>query len=139
MSLKTYNFTDVAVIFGTRALSGFAEGGVNVTRAEDSFTDSVGADGEVSRSRTNDRRGNVEITLQQTSDSNDFLSESIVADENSGAGVKALTIKDNNGTTLAFAAEAWVIKPADSPMARESGDRVWTIRCASLDLFVGGN
>lgn len=139
MSLKTYNFKDVAVIFGTRALSGFAEAGVTATRAEDSFTDSAGADGEVSRSRTNDRRGNIEITLQQTSDSNDFLSESIVADENSGAGVKPITIKDSNGTTLAFAREAWVLKPADTGLARESGDRVWTIRCAALDIFVGGN
>jgi len=139
MSLKTYNFKDVAVIFGTRALSGIAEGGVQITRLTDSFTDQVGADGEVVRSRTNDKRGDAVVNLLQSSDSNDYLSESMVADENTGAGVKPLTIKDNSGRTLAFARQAWVVKPAASALGREAGERAWTIRCADLDIFVGGN
>ena len=138
--LKKYNAGEVGVIFGSRALQGFTEGTfVTVTRLEDSYTMVVGADGEPTRSKTNNRSGSIEITLKQSSDSNDFLSEMLISDESSGIGIAPLQVVDNSGRTIASAIEAWVMKPADSGFGRDAEDRTWTIQCGDLDLFVGGN
>ena len=138
--LKTYNAADVSIIFGTRALTGLAEGTfVTIARDEDSFTKQVGADGEVTRSKTSNRSGTAVLVLQQASDANDFLSESLIADEAAGTGVKPFKMQDKSGNSLAFGRESWVRKPADNAKGRDSGENTWTLDIAELDDFVGGN
>lgn len=140
MAVKTYNAADVSIIFGTRQLTGLAEGSfVVVTRDEQTFTKKVGADGEVTRSKTNNKAGSVVLTLDQSSDSNDFLSESHNIDENTGLGIKPLNIVDGSGTTVVFAREAWVQKPADMDKGRDSGENAWTLDTGPMDVFIGGN
>jgi hypothetical protein len=140
MGLKSYNAAEVTVIFGTRALKGLAEGSfVTVSRTEDAFTMQVGADGEVTRSRTNNRSGSIEITLQQASEDNAYLQQQAIIDENTGAGILPVKIMDQSGSYVAAAAEAWIRKSADNEFARDSGERTWTIDCAQLDQIGGGN
>jgi len=136
----TYDPKKVSVIVSGRQITGFADGTfINVTRDTESFTDNVGSDGEVARTRSNDNRGSIVITLQQISDSNDFLSQLLAADELNGGGVFNVLVRDQLGRAIYQAAEAWIQKPADSEFAREAGSREWTIRCAELIPFVGGN
>jgi len=138
--LKEYNAGEVSVVFGAQALQGFTEGTfINITRLEDSYTMVVGADGEATRSKTNNRSGSIEVTLKQSSESNDYLSQMLIADEAGGVGVLPLTIIDNTGTTIISALESWVKKPSDTGFGRDAEDRVWTIDCADLSMFVGGN
>ena len=99
----------------------------------------MGTDGEGTRSKSNDRSGQVEVTLMQTSLSNDFLSQIAIADEQENAGLGPLLIKDVNGTFLAAAEQAYIKKISDAENARESGPRTWIIETDNLQLFVGGN
>ena len=100
MTAKTYSPADVAVIYGGAIISGFANGTfITVSRDEDAFMKSVGADGEVCRSRNANRSGSITLTLLQSSASNDVMSAFAAADALSGAVPLPIQIKDNTGTS----------------------------------------
>lgn len=138
--VKNYAAIEVQVVIGTRALRGKAEGTfVKCSRDEDSFTTKVGADGEVSRARTSNRAGKIEVTLDATSEDNGYLQGLVNTDENTGNGIVPAKVIDKSGTYVAVAAEAWVTKPADSEFGRDVKERTWVIQCAALDMSGGGN
>lgn len=139
MALKSYAANDVSVIVGTRRLKGLAESFVTISRAEDSFTTQVGADGEVTRSRTSNRSGTIEIVLQQSSEDNAYLQNLVNTDERTGGGIVPCKVQDQSGSFVCIAAEAWIQKPADMEFARDAGERTWTIACADMEMLGGGN
>lgn len=138
--MKTYDPAQVVVTLGPYLLSGFAEGTfIKVSRDEDAFSKKTGVDGETARARNKNRAGSVEVTLLQSSQSNDTLSQIAQADEVGGQGVYPLMIKDLLGTTLVSAPFAWVKKLADVEDGKEIVDRAWTLDCASpIAINVGG-
>lgn len=139
MQTITYDPTQIVVILGGAPMVGYADGTfVKVTRDEDAFKKYVGADGEVTRARNRNRGGTIEVTLSQSSPSNDILSSYANADEDGNMIIPAL-VQDLNGTTLEYAAQAWVKKPADSEYGKDVAGRAWVIDCASLDRQVGGS
>ena len=140
MSTKRYDPKKISIIVGGRQIKGLSDGTfLVITRDTESFTDGVGSDGEVARSRSNDNRGSMALTLQQTSDSNDYLAGLLTLDELAGDSIFNVLVRDQLGRALYEAAEAWIQKPADSEFANESGSREWTIRCANLIPVVAGN
>lgn len=140
MVLKTFDPKEVSIVIGGRAMTGIADGThLTVSRNNDSYTLTVGAAGEGARSKSNDKSGTVVLTLLQTSSDNDYLSGLISADELNNSGIVPVAIIDNNGTTVVTAAEAWVRKPADLENADEASNREWTLECAELLMFLGGN
>lgn len=140
MAVKTYSPKDVSVIVAGTQISGFAEDTfVNVERDSDAFTKVVGADGEVSRTASADLSGTITITLLGTSASNDILSALAVADALSLSGQFPILIKDELGTSLHTAAEAWIQKAASKEYGAEVGDVEWLIQCSDLIEFTGGN
>lgn len=139
MALKTYDPKLVLVSFGEVSLTGFADGTfVNVSRDEDAFTKLVGAGGDVVRSRNRNRSGSVTVTLIHGAPENDLLAAIAQADELTGTGVRALMVKEANGTTICAGQSAWIRKSADAEYAKEAGSREWTFDVESLDMFVGG-
>lgn len=137
--LYTYDFSQVSVIVGGFAMTGFADGSsVTVERDEDAFTLSVGSDGEAARSKSNNFAGKITIKLMQTSPSNDVLSAFAKADELSNSGVIPSMVKDNLGRSLHMAENSWVERMPSSDYARESGTREWVMRTNHLENFVGG-
>jgi hypothetical protein len=121
-------------------MSGFADGEfVSVERTSDTFTKVSGADGIISRAKTNDRSGSLKFTIAQTSPSNDVLTGIAVLDELSNAGVVPVLIKDNSGRSVFVSAFGWVKKPPTSEFAKDISNREWTLDLADLDVFVGGN
>lgn len=140
MPVRTYDPKSVILTVGGVPMSGFADGTfVRVTRANDSFTKVSGADGVVSRSKTNDVSGSLEITLAQTSPSNDVLSAFMTADELTNTGVVPVMCKDVSGRSILFSAFAWVKKPADVEFGKDISNRTWTLDCADLFMGVAGN
>ena len=140
MAVKTYNPKEVAVIVAGRIIGGFADGTfVGVERNNDSWTLSVGADGEGTRSKSSDRSGRFTITLNQSSESNEYLSELEIADDLSGTGTFPVLIKDNSGTSIYEAETAWIVKPAGAPFGKESDNREWIIETDYLRVFTGKN
>lgn len=140
MTVRTYDPKAVHIIIGGVQMIGFADGVfVNAERDEDAFSKVTGADGEVSRAKSNNKSGSLTLTLKSTSPSNDILSGFAILDELSNSGVINVIIKDSLGTTNLFAGEGWVRKSPPVEYAKEISNREWILDMASMDYFVGGN
>lgn len=140
MGVKTFDPKQVQMIIGGNQIAGFADGEfINVERDENTFSKVVGADGEVSRAKSNNRSGILTLTLLQTSASNDILSAIMIADELTNSGIIPIYIKDSLGTSTLFSGEGWVQKPPAFTADKEIGNREWVIDLASVDVFIGGN
>lgn len=140
MAVKTYDPKSLSIIVGGHIVSGLDDGEfVKVTRNNDAYTTKVGADGEASRTKNNDKSGTIEITLLQSSASNDVLSGFALADEINNGGQVPVLMRDANGTTVVATDSAWVKKMPDLSMGKELGNRTWVLECGSMDIFVGGN
>lgn len=139
--VKTYDAKYVIVIFNGVPITGFADGTfISVAPSSDLYTKVVGADGNVSRSRSNDDTAEVTITLAQTSLSNDFLTTQMLLDKTLNAGKGSLQIKDLLGTSLHFFLSAWVKSKPNTEYAKDLTDRVWVFDTGQADIeTIGGN
>lgn len=137
--MQTYDAGKVVITWGPHIVTGTAEGSfVKAARNKPSFALKTGSDGAAVRSKSRDKSGTVEVTLMQTSPSNDYFAAVAAADELFDTGIMPLVIKDLNGTTLITAAEAWLQKPADTDFATAAGDRAWSFDVGRLLMFPGG-
>ncbi len=140
MPVYTYDPSEVVLSVGGAELSGFTDGAfIKISRDEDAFTKTVGADGQVSRAKNANRSGSITITLKQTSPSNQILHGFAKLDEMGNAGLVPVLVKDLLGTTLASSAGAWIKKVSDVEMGKEISDREWILDCETIELEVGGN
>lgn len=142
MTTRIYDSNRVQVSFAGIPVRGYADGDfLTITKESDGFTSVVGTDGEVSRSKTNDRRATIEITLMSTSKTNDLLAAVHKADLEApgGAGVGAFLVVDLNGTSLYASGNCWITRAPDVTYGREANERTWTLQCDVLQDFTGGN
>jgi len=139
-SVRQYDPAEVLVTVDGQAITGFADGTfVETARNSDLFELTVGADGEATRTKSNDLSGRITITLQQTSPSNDILNDLATADEQSNQGVFGSQIRDNSGGTLASGQRSWIVKKPDAAFAKTTENRVWIIETNELVYDVRGN
>lgn len=140
MPVSTYNPGAISVIVGAKILSGWSDDAqVTIERDSDLWNDSVSADGDVVRGKNIDRRGKITLQLMQSSASNDDLTALALADELNGSGMFPVIVRDGSGTTVATSAQSWIMKNAATSFGRSIASREWTIRCADLIMYVGGN
>jgi len=122
-----YDPKEVIVTVNGLQISGFVDGEfINYERDKDSFVKRVGADGRVTRAKSNDKTGLLNITLLHTSPSNDVLSALHIADQQANNGVFQLLVVDLSGASI-IQGEAWVRKPAPFARGNEVSDTVWPI------------
>lgn len=139
---KTYDPKQIIVTFGGIIAQGFADGTfLSVSFNEDQFALTVGADGEGARAKSNNNSARIELTLMQTSITNDLLSAVRRADASlpGRAGVLPLQIRDVLGTTLYEAMDCWIVKSPDVEFSKEISERTWILETDYLFDFVGGN
>lgn len=140
MAVSTFDPKSVVVTIGGITISGYADGTfLEITADTPQFTKITGADGYVTRVKSNDYGAVLTLTLSQSSPSNDVLSALFNADRLSNAGVVPILIKDLSGTTVIFAATGWIQQFPDTAFGNEINDRAWVIDLANADLFIGGN
>ncbi|EOX4865096.1 TPA: phage protein [Haemophilus influenzae] len=140
MALATYAPDEVSIVIGAVIVSGFADGTfIDIEEMSDGVSSVAGADGEVARATSADPRKKVTLTLLQTSDTNDVLSELYAADKVSKNATFPIAVKDLRGRSLFAASMAWVVKSAKLELGKEVGSREWTLETADGKLFVGGN
>lgn len=138
--MKTYDPKSVSLIVGGVPISGFADGSfIRVRRNSDAFSLSMGADGEGTRVKSNDKSGQIEVELAQSSLSNQFLSNLALADELNNAGIVAVLLKDGSGSSLHGAEQMYVKKTPDSDYAKDATSRVWILETDNLQNYIGGN
>lgn len=140
MAFRTYNPAIVTVSFKGINITGFMDGTfIEVERDEDTFTKHVGATGDVTRTRNNNKSGKVTVTLTQASATNDLLAALALLDEQFGGQYGAFQIKDLSGNMKCRSTQAWIKKQPKVERAKESGSVQWEFDCAELEMFVGGN
>jgi len=141
--MKVYDANEVTIIVaGIPIDSGYDDGEFcRIEPESPDFVDKVGTDGEVTRSKTNDRRATCSVILMQSSTGNALLSalNNIDRLNGNGAGVGPFLVRDKQGTSLYAAAECWISQPPNVSFDREPTAREWTIRIANLERFDGGN
>lgn len=138
--VKTYDPKSIALTVNGIPISGFADGEfISFEYDEDAFSKVTGADGISSRAKSNNNDGNLTITLQQTSPSNDVLTGIAVADKLSNTGVVPVILKDILGTTTIFSANGWIRRIPQVNYSKEISNREWVLDLSSVEVFLGGN
>ena len=140
MPVRTYDPKLVILTVGGIPLSGYADGTfISIERSSETFTKISGADGFVSRAKSNDRSGALTVTLAQTSPANDILQAIARQDELTNTGVVPVMCKDLSGRSTFFSANGWIQKPPTAEFSKEVSNREWVIDLADLDMNFGGN
>src|SRR5581483_3335630 len=132
--LHTYDGDQLMVYFNGNLIQGWDENDVcTIEQMSEGFTSVVGVDGEVTRSKTNDRRVKVTLKIMQSSAANATLSAIHKTDLNApnGAGVGAFKFVDLNGTSQANGDKAWITKYPDAAYSRTAKVREWVIEIAN--------
>lgn len=136
---RSYDPGQVDFNVGGRDVSGYADGTfLDVEKNVDQATLVVGSDGDNTLALSQNRSGKITCTLQQSSPLNDYFSGLADALENRTGGVVPLIVKDNNGTTLASAKQAWIVKRSKTTFAKDPENREWVFETGNLVLTVGG-
>lgn len=138
--LYTYDPKMVITTFKGVIITGYADGTfLTVERTADMFSQVVGAQGETSRAKSNNRSGTAKLHLKQTSPSNDVLSAIALLDENGGLGVGPFMVRDTLGTTLIMSPQAYLKKYAHAEYSKDIVNREWFIYLTDVNVYVGGN
>ncbi len=132
----------VVIYFGGNRLTGFADGEfITYEPMSPAFTDVVGTDGEVTRSKSLDTRVKVVVKLMQSSGSNLTLSTALNNDYNTpnGAGVTTFQMQDLSGNTIVSGPASWVASYPAGSYDRTPKSREWEIHIANASITEGGN
>jgi hypothetical protein len=142
MTTKLQNPKKLTFIFAGISVETFASDEfLKITRDTDAFTDSAGANGEVTREQTNDDRATIELMLPRTAGENGAFTAIHAADKLSGngAGIAPLFIKDELGNDVHTAKECWIAKEPDPTYATASTNNTWKFRASNLISVHGGS
>lgn len=139
---KFFDPSQFPIVFGGVQMQQFSESNMAKFEFEgESFTDVVGVDGEVTRSKNMDRRAKLTIYLMQTSPTNDLLSAAYLAGRQgvNGADVAAVRVEDVNGRLVIAGAEAWIMDTPKPTYGKSASEYEWVIRIANCEAFFGGS
>ena len=143
---STFAPNDVTVVISqgdfSHVVSGFSEDSiVTIERNSDTFSLYTGADDTNTRIYQANTSGMITLPLQQTSNSNDILSQLYENDRASrdSSGMFAITVKDNSGRSVFFAEEAFIGRVPDASFGNSMNLREWQIQAVRLKVTFGGN
>lgn len=139
--IYTYSPGSVSITLGgLYALEGLYNGEfVTVTKEVVSADDLVALDGEVGRIMRKDNRYIINISLAQSSPSNNILTFLYNIDKELGIGKFPIYISEGTGTSGFLALEAWVVELPQLAYNTDVTERKWTLKCSSGTLNIGGN
>lgn len=135
--MPAYDFRQVTLTLsnsriGNVIITGFGEGDdvINVVRDDDGIAMTTGAKGFVTTSKVANPVGTLSVTLQAQSPSNSILNTLARTKE-----AFAANITENNTQKLAAGGDmAYVLKEADNPRGKNSGERSWDLKLENLQI-----
>lgn len=138
--MPTYSPEDVVLSFKGVQIDGLATGTmITVTRSTDTWSSEVGGYGDVTRTKSMDRRGRVTFHTMKEAPINDILSSFLEADEESNTGKGPFQLSSLNSKTLHSAEESWFVKPPDDEYDSSTSSTLeWTLECAKLKMHFAG-
>lgn len=139
--LSTYSPKDVTVsIAGLHTVSGYANDTfIKVSKDMKPFTVVRAMNGEMSRLYSDDTGYKVELTLMQSSSTNNILSMLYNIDTATRIGKFPLFIKDGLGQSSFMAGTAWIEQIPDLAFGNELQTRTWVFGCSDAVINFGGN
>ena len=139
MAHKTFDPSQLSVVFGTTAIDGWAEDTmINIETEDQQYNDSTDIHGNVTRYKVNRNTALITLTLTEASPSNDVLSSYAELDKVSDAGSFPIMIKDPNGTTLFSSTSGYIIQKPAVEFGMEAKTREWQIKATNVSNFIGG-
>jgi len=139
--LKTYNATNVIVTYGGHTFTGFAGGDdvVQVSRREDSVQLDIGMQGDGVYSQSTDKSGEITITLQAGSETNDFLSGKASAGDAGALFIAPMIVSEAGTNTRTTADKCTIQKVPDLSKGATAGDVEWVFISPFVNTFIGGS
>lgn len=139
MSIKTFDPSQLSVVFGVTPINGFEENtAISIDMEEPEYNENKDIHGNVTRFKVNNSSATITVNLTQNSLSNDVLSSYAEADRTSNSGSFPIMIKDPNGTTLFSSAAAYIKQIPKVEFGNENKTREWVIRATNVSKFIGG-
>ncbi len=141
MAIALYSPKDVIIsLAGLHTISGYADGTfVRITKDMKPFSKVRAMDGEVARMYNEDEGFKVEVTIAQSSTSNNILTGIYNVDTATHMGKFPMFIKDTKGQTNFFAATAWIEMIPEVTFSSQLETRTWTFGCSGAVITIGGN
>lgn len=144
--LGSYSPESVVVVISNNKFShtvnGFIDGTfINITRVIPHATLYTGADASNVRVVRGVKNCDVTMTLHQSSESNDVLSQLLIMDEEtrSGEDIFAITVKDLSGRTVASSSAVFIGTSPDIGFGTDVSERAWVLHAINMQVFEGGN
>lgn len=142
MTLLHYSAVDVSILIaGLYKIEGLAENTfVSLTREVKPFDFQRSTDGrEGARIYRKDDGYRMEITLAQSSGSNNVLSMLYNVDILTQMGKFPIILKDFSGSTTFFGATCWIEDLPEVDFGNELSTRTWSFMCRECTFHIGGN
>lgn len=137
-TVATYSPSDVSLSFGGYSVVGWDN--ITISRTSPSFTTVKGIRGKHTRVPSGDTSATITLSIIQTSQSNDVLSEVHRLDIENGTGRLSITLKDGSGASVFSSDEAYIINYPETTYSGNLEMRNWTIFCQTTRSFiVAGN
>lgn len=147
MSINTYAPSDVDLLIDGYKITAWES--IKIKRDVPSYTFVKGIRGKNTRIRTFNTSAILEISLLQTSQTNDIFSEihkqDIAADDIDRATTAdcarlVVSLKDKSGTSAFQSEDAYIVGYPELDFAQDFSTRTWAIQCLTTNIFkVGGN
>jgi hypothetical protein len=130
IQLPVYQSKQVKISFLGQDITGLAESFASISRNTDFTVEKVGADGSVSISVHPDETGTFELTLDQNSPAQIFLSGVIEAQKAAKTLYSgSFTLTDPSGSAIVKLSNAHIKSGPTMTFGSESQDWTWTIFC----------
>jgi len=134
--MKSYGFRNVVAVVNGFTLSGFPEGDdvIVCERLNDSAFSSMGVDGIMTVSLSEDHSGTIVIQLMQNSESNGLLSGIIAAQENGLFTPSFVQVSNTQGGELTSGTQGFLMNPASIQFGQQMQAVEWTFVMERLDI-----
>lgn len=137
-TVQTYSPKDVILTIGGYQLTGWQS--VNISRSVKGFAVIRGIRGKNTRVPNVDTSATITISLLQTAQGNDVLSQIHGLDLEKGTARIALTLKDRSGLSVFSSNEAFITGYPTATFSDRFEYRNWELFCqATQSYVVGGN
>lgn len=141
MALFTYSPKDVTVsIAGIHTVSGYVDGTfIRIIKNAKPFETQVAMDGSRQRIYHKDDGYRFELTLAQSSESNNVLSAIHNIDIVTRLAKFPLMMRDGSGSTTFFSATTWIESIPEVTFSNQMEARTWVFGCNDAGLTIAGN
>lgn len=147
MTINSYSPSDVDLFIDGYKVTAWEK--ISIKRDRETYTHISGIRGKNTRVRNYDKAVTITLSVLQTSETHDILSEihrqdTLDNDTDETATTDnarlVITLKDRSGSSAFQTEDAYITGYPDLTFSQDFEDRVWVIRCLTSSTFrVGGN